>query len=91
MEFIKGYVYFMIILMVISCLTPKEEYRKYMQFFTGILLAVVILRPVIGWIAKDSWYAALNQVNELYEQIDQMEYEGEGRDVYTIFWGEEDP
>lgn len=91
MELIKGYVYFMIILMVVSYLTPKEEYRKYVQFFMGILLAVVIIRPVIGWIAKESWYTAVEQVNELYEQIGQIEYEGEGKDVYTIFWGEEDP
>lgn len=91
MEFVKGYVYFMIVLMVASYLTPKEEYRKYVQFFMGILLAVVIIRPIIGWGAKENWYDALDYVNELYEQLGQIEYEGEGNDVYTIFWGNGNP
>jgi 4-amino-4-deoxy-L-arabinose transferase-like glycosyltransferase len=91
MEFIKGFVAIMIVLTLVSYLMPKEGYQKYVQFFIGILLAVVIIRPVLGWISRENWYNTLEQVNLLYEQLGNIEYQGEHEDVYAIFWGEENP
>ena len=38
LEFLKKFYIFMLILMVFSYLVPKEEYKKYIQFFIGIFV-----------------------------------------------------
>ena len=49
LEFIKNYFLLSFIMYVISYLSPKEQYRRYFQFFLGILMAVVLFRPILTW------------------------------------------
>ena len=46
LEFLTKFYIFMLILMVFSYLVPKEEYKKYMQFFVGVFVVVLLLKPV---------------------------------------------
>lgn len=88
MEWMKSYLCLMLVFILVSHLTPKEEYRKYFQFYLGILLAITFLRPVIGWVSVDSWQKALYEVENLYEEMSKVSFEAEGNDVYAIFLGE---
>ena len=47
LEFLKHYYVFMLILMVVSFLLPKEGYKDYIQFFISIFVVVLFLKPVL--------------------------------------------
>lgn len=49
LSMIKGYFTLMLLLLVISYLTPAEHYRRYFQFVTGALLCVMLLRPLAAF------------------------------------------
>ena len=47
LDFLKNYYVFMLVLMVLSYLVPKEEYKVYIQFFIGIFVIVLLLEPIL--------------------------------------------
>lgn len=79
---IKNYFILMLLLLFVSYLTPKESYKKYMQFFVGTWLFILLLQPVIGWIKNGEEISDKSRA-ELQKQLEHMEkWEGEGTDVF---------
>ena len=60
---VKNLVCFYIFITAVLHLLPKESYRKYVRFFAGLLLAILVLTPVLSLFG--------NREN-LYEKIEQM-------------------
>lgn len=87
--FVKSYFIFLLLLQIIAYLTPKESYKKYVQFFTGALMAVLLLKPVLTWMDNDMAVPEALSFEELSEQLDTIAYEGEGEDMFEIFFMEE--
>ncbi len=70
LEFIKHYYVFMLILMVVTFLLPKEEYKGYIHFFISIFVIVLFLKPVLELFTKED--PAF--VNQIFEEFNiQME------------------
>ena len=80
----------MLLLMVISYLLPKEEYKKYIQFFISIFLVVLFLRPVLEFLFLED-VSQIQSVFEVFHQkLGQIEFEsGEGSGIYEYFFLEE--
>lgn len=87
LEFLKNYYVFMLILMVFSYLVPKEEYKKYIQFFIGIFVVVLLLKPVLEFITMDN-PAQIHEVFEPFnQQMEQLDLElKEGENLYEHFF-----
>ena len=73
----------MLILMVFSYLVPKEEYKAYMQFFIGIFMVVLFLKPVLEFFSTDN----PDFVYEIFENFDlQLEqYEVDMTEEENLF------
>lgn len=59
---VKNLVCFYIFLTAILHLLPKESYRKYVRFFTGLLLVIMVFTPI---------FSLLKDKDSLYEKIEQ--------------------
>lgn len=62
----------MLILMVLSFLVPKEEYKVYIQFFVGIFMMVLLLEPVLELLTMDNpsfIYQIFEELNEKIEEV----------------------
>lgn len=59
---VKNLVCFYIFVTAVLHLLPKESYRKYVKFFTGLLLVVLVLTPV---------FSILQGEENLYDRIEQ--------------------
>lgn len=94
LEFLKNYYVFMIILMIFSYLVPKESYKKYIQFFIGIFVVVLFLKPILELFTIDN----PNQIYEMFEpfnqRVESLELEGlelekqEGETIFEYFFFE---
>jgi hypothetical protein len=88
-SFVKNYFVFLLLLQLISYLTPKESYKKYVQFFTGALMAAVLLGPVLSWMNGETDLSEYAGWEEVLAQIEAVNYDGEGEDMFEIFFMEE--
>lgn len=72
LEYLKNYYIFMLILMVLSFLVPKEEYKVYIQFFIGIFMLVLLLEPVLEVLTMEdpsSIYQIFESINEKIQEV----------------------
>ena len=82
LEFLKDYYVFMLILMIFSYLVPKEEYKRYIQFFIGIFVVVLLIKPVLEFFTMDNPTRIYEIFEEFNEQVKELDYE------YFFFEGE---
>lgn len=83
LAYLKNYYVFMLILMVLSYLVPKEEYKVYIQFFVGIFMLVLLLKPVLELLTMDDPSIIYDFFAQLNERIEEMSNE------FVFFEGEE--
>lgn len=50
---VKNIVCFYIFMAIITHLLPKESYRKYVRFFSGMLLTILVVTPVLSVFGKE--------------------------------------
>ena len=72
-EIIKELYIFALLLLVFSYLVPKEEYKSYIQFFIGIFLIVVILKPVLQFVTNSDSTTLYEIFKGFNEQLEGME------------------
>ena len=91
LEFLKNYYVFMLVLLLFSYLVPKEEYKRYIQFFVGIFVVVLFLKPILELRAVDV-SELLNEVfvpfNQRVEELNLEIEEGETIFEYFFLEGE---
>lgn len=63
-EWLKDLAYYVILVTVISHMIPGEVYQKYIRFFTGLVMVVLLLSPVL-WLFQEQDPL---QLMERYEQ-----------------------
>ena len=87
LEFLKNYYVFMLVLMVISYLVPKEGYKIYIQFFIGVFFVVLLLKPVLTVFALDD-YSEVYRMFEAYRiQVEGLDLKmEEGEDMFEYFY-----
>lgn len=90
LSFVRSYFIFLLLLQIISYLTPKESYKRYVNFFTGALLAALLLKPVLGFMNKEEPKELRVQMNEVMEELEKIQYEGKEMDMFEIFFMGED-
>lgn len=81
-DYLKNYYVFMLILMVMSYLVPKEEYKVYIQFFVGIFVIVLLLEPVLEVMTIKEPTLVYEIFEELNQKIGEVSFE------HFIFEGE---
>lgn len=84
--FFKSYVILMLLLLVISYLAPKDSYKKYIQFFVGTWMCILLLKPVLHWMGTDmstDWESGI----QIGDDVMQMQtWQGEEVDIFELFY-----
>ncbi len=88
LEFVRNYFIFMLVLFLFSYLVPKEDYRKYFNFFIGILMAAVLVRPVLVLVNSDAEKEFKKTFDEIEEKLSELEYQEKGENIFEQFLGE---
>ena len=84
LEYLKKYYIFMLILMVLSFLVPKDEYKVYIQFFVGVFMMVLLLEPVLELLTMEDPSFIYQIFEELNEKIEEVSHE------FVFFEGEKE-
>lgn len=73
LSFVKDYFIFMIVLFLFSYLTPKDDYKKYFQFFIGVLMVAILMRPVLALFDEDREARVRSRVEQIMEECERGE------------------
>lgn len=87
-ELLKDYYVFMLILMVISYLVPKDDYKSYIQFFIGVFVVVLFIKPVLEMMTIDNPSLVTEVFDNINSQIEHIDMETEGVDIFEYFFFE---
>lgn len=86
LNFVRDYFIFMLILFLFSYLAPREDYRKYLQFFIGALMVAILMRPVLTLFSEDGEAQLREELAEIRKEMERIEYSGEGEDIFEWFY-----
>ena len=73
---IRSVAYFMVFSAVLSHVIPGRSYRKYIRFFTGLLLVILLLTPVMKLLGMGQEFLAIYQGTAYEEELRQIEEAG---------------
>lgn len=86
--FIKNYFVVMLFFFLLSYLVPKEEYRRYFRFFISVLVITVLAQPLLVSVGVWNKNEARQQLKEITKQMQSIEYEEKGENIFEQFLGE---
>ncbi len=79
-EWIRNIAYYLIFITVVSNLLPNKKYEKYIRFFAGMVLILLVLKPVTGGLRLENTMAYYfesisikKEAGELKGEISKME------------------
>ncbi|MBS5282846.1 MAG: stage III sporulation protein AF [Clostridiales bacterium] len=77
-DWVKSIIYYMIFLSVANNLLADSKYEKYIRFFAGLVLMLLVIRPFTGGLKADELLAGLWQ---------RISLESDIRELETDLWG----
>ena len=80
-EWVRNITYYMIFITVVGNLLADSKYEKYLRFFAGIILILLVLKPLTGSLRLDE------RIAYLFESIS---FQKEADDFKEKLWGMED-
>lgn len=76
-EWMRNLVFYSLLVSVVMNVLPDSEYQKYIRFFLGMLLIIVVITPVLQILGLDEKLAANYNILSLEESwqetMDQVE------------------
>lgn len=60
-DWVRSIIYYMIVLSVAENLLADSRYKKYMSFFAGMVLMLLVIRPLTGEIQAEEMMAGLSR------------------------------
>lgn len=75
-EWIKNIAFYMIIVSVIFKVLPGNGYQKYIQFFSGIVLILLVFLPIVRILGKERTIKDLYEGYSYEQKKEEMEMMG---------------
>ena len=72
-EWIRNLAYYMILVTAVLQVAPEGGYRKYIRFFCGLLLVVLLASPVLSLLGAKTDFAQVLRSARYEETVQKME------------------
>lgn len=75
MLYIKSYFLIAFLLIILSYLIPNDSYQKYMKYFVGIIMSIMLLRPIASSISAIGKDVYIEEWAKIEAKINSFSYE----------------
>lgn len=89
LNFVKQYFIFMLLLFVFSYLVPKENCRRYFNFFISVMMVAALLFPLLQISEKEVAEQTKARLEEIEEKIGDTQYYQKGENIFEQFLSDE--
>lgn len=71
-EWMENIAFYMVLVTAVMHLLPDSDYQKYVRFFTGLTLVVLLLTPVSGLFGIDEELKNISQNRDYEAQMEKI-------------------
>ena len=72
-EWIRNIAYYMVLITAVMQIIPNHDYKKYIRFFTGMVLILLLMTPVLKLFGMEQQFSSLYEGNKYEEEIKKIE------------------
>ena len=72
-QWIMNLSFYMVMVTAVMHIVPNSEYKRYIRFFTGLVLAVMLADPFLRLLGTGDLWADLYESPVYQEQLEKME------------------
>ena len=72
-DWIKNLVFYLILMTMLMQIIPDSDYKKYIRFFTGLVLILLLARPVFGIFHLEEEFDRIYHSIEYHQNVWEME------------------
>ncbi len=72
LEYVKGFLVLFLLIKVLLYFVPKNVFRKYISFFSGVILVIGLLQPVLRIFGQEEKILQKLQYEQWEEEILQI-------------------
>jgi len=65
--------YYMVMVTAVMHIVPNSDYKRYIRFFTGLVLVLMLTDPVLGLLGAGDLWQNLYESPAYREQVEKME------------------
>ena len=76
-EWIRNVAFYIVIITAVIQILPNKTYKKYIHFFTGLVLILLLMTPVLKILGMDNLSNPLQQGKEFEQKMKEIEKETE--------------
>lgn len=76
-NWVKNLVCFYLLLTVVQHLLPKKSYQKYVRFFSGMLLTILVVSPVLSLLGNEELLRQKISQTEFFQDMDNIKLDTE--------------
>lgn len=80
-EWVKNLVCFYLLITVVLHLLPRKSYQKYVRFFSGILLTILVVSPVLELLGDEEMLRQKISQEEFFQGMDNIKLDTEHLEV----------
>lgn len=89
LNFVKQYFIFMLLLFVFSYFVPKENYRRYFNFFISVMMVAALFFPLLQISEKEVAAQTKARLEKIEEKIGDTQYYQKGENIFEQFLSDE--
>lgn len=72
-DWIKNIAFFTVMMTAVLHVVPNPDYRKYLRFFMGIIMVILLLAPLRNLITAGKEIESLYESSTYRQQVEQIE------------------
>lgn len=77
-DWVKNIVFFYIIMTAILYLLPKNNYQKYVRFFGGMILVVMLITPLLELVYRPDYLLDKISYESFWQEMDEIQLDVTG-------------
>ncbi|MGN1267526.1 MAG: stage III sporulation protein AF [Dorea sp.] len=84
-EWIHNLAFYLVLVTAVLHMIPESGYKKYIQFFTGLILVLMIMTPVLKILGMDGKMLDIYHSMEYKQEVEMLKESGEGFKLQGIY------
>lgn len=72
-DWLKNLAFYMILVTAILQILPDNSYQKYIRFFTGLILVIILMGPILKLVGMKETFSALYKDASYRQETKEME------------------
>ncbi len=72
-EWVKNFSFSVVIFSALLQIVASEEYKKYIRFYTGLVMILMLCTPVVKLLGMEKWWDIEYQKNQYEMELKELE------------------